>query len=97
MASILWLIKEVVWLYTLLLFVYIVIDLLVKFGVVNAYNRVVYAVMDFLSRITEPLLRPIRNVMPNLGGIDISPVVLVLALQFGVRLLDELASGIAIQ
>ncbi|MEQ8399232.1 YggT family protein [Thalassobaculum sp.] len=91
MDSVLWLIKQVVQLYTYLLFAYIVIDLLVKFGVLNAYNRVVYVVMDFLSRITEPALRPIRNLMPNLGGIDISPVILVLALQFGVRLLEELA------
>lgn len=91
MDSILWLIRQVVQIYTYLLFAYIVVDLLVKFGVVNAYNRVVYVVMDFLSRITEPALRPIRNVMPNLGGIDISPVVLVLGLQFGVRLLEELA------
>jgi len=97
MYSILWLIGWIVQAYTYLLFAYIVIDLLVKFGVVNAYNRVVYVIMDFLSRITEPLLRPIRNVMPNLGGIDVSPVVLVLALQFGLRLLHELASGLAIQ
>ncbi len=93
MYSILWLIDWVVQAYTYLLFAYIVIDLLVKFGVVNAYNRVVRVVMDFLSRIIEPLLRPIRNVMPNLGGIDISPVVLVLALQFGLRLLHELVGG----
>ena len=91
MDSVLWLIKQVVQLYTYLLFAYIVIDLLLKLGVVNAYNRVVYVAMDFLSRITEPLLRPIRNLMPSLGGIDISPVILVLALQFGVRLLEELA------
>lgn len=93
MYSVLWLIDWVVQAYTYLLFAYIVIDLLVKFGVINAYNRVVYVVMDFLSRITEPLLRPIRNVMPNLGGIDISPVVLVLGLQFGLRLLHELVGG----
>ncbi|GHD55521.1 hypothetical protein GCM10017083_34570 [Thalassobaculum fulvum] len=93
MYSVLWLIDWVVQAYTYLLFAYIVIDLLVKFGVINAYNRVVYVVMDFLSRITEPLLRPIRNVMPNLGGIDISPVVLVLGLQFGLRLLHELVRG----
>jgi len=93
MYSVLWLIDWIVQAYTYLLFAYIVIDLLVKFGVINAYNRVVYVVMDFLSRITEPLLRPIRNVMPNLGGIDISPVVLVLGLQFGLRLLHELAGG----
>ena len=95
MDSILWLIRQVVQIYTYLLFAYIVIDLLVKFGVVNAYNRVVYVVMDFLSKITEPLLRPIRNVMPNLGGIDLSPVVLVLALQFGLRLLHELVASLA--
>ncbi len=94
MYSVLWLIDWVVQAYTYLLFAYIVIDLLIKFGVINAYNRVVYVVMDFLSRITEPLLRPIRSVMPNLGGIDISPVVLVLALQFGLRLLHELAGGL---
>lgn len=82
MDSVLWLIKQVVQLYTYLLFAYIVIDLLVKFGVLNAYNRVVYVVMDFLSRITEPALRPIRNLMPNLGGIDISPVILILLLVF---------------
>ncbi len=95
MYSVLWLIDWVVQAYTYLLFAYIVIDLLVKFGVVNAYNRVVYVVMDFLSKITEPLLRPIRNVMPNLGGIDLSPVVLVLALQFGLRLLHELVASLA--
>lgn len=95
MYSILWLIGWVVQAYTYLLFAYIVIDLLVKFGVVNAYNRVVYVVMDFLSRIIEPVLRPIRSVMPNLGGIDISPVVLVLALQFGLRLLHELVGAMA--
>lgn len=93
MYSFVWLIREVVQIYTYLLFAYIIIDLLVKFGVLNAYNKVVYVVMDFLSRITEPLLRPIRNVLPNLGGIDISPVVLVLGLQFGVRLLTELVGG----
>ena len=95
MYSVLWLIDWVVQAYTYLLFAYIVIDLLVKFGVVNAYNRVVYVVMDFLSKITEPLLRPIRNVMPNLGGIDLSPMVLVLALQFGLRLLHELVASLA--
>ena len=97
MYSILWLIDWVVQAYTYLLFAYILIDLLVKFGVVNAYNRVIYVVMDFLAKITEPLLRPIRNVMPNLGGIDISPVVLVLALQFGLRLLHELVGGMAMR
>lgn len=95
MYAVLELINTVVQIYTILLFVYIVIDLLVKFGVVNAHHRVIYVVMDFLSRITEPLLQPIRNFLPNLGGIDISPVVLVLLLQFGVNLLNEYLPQVA--
>jgi YggT family protein len=49
---------------------------------VNARNPIVHNVGEFLFRVTEPLLRPIRNMLPNLGGIDISPVILVIALLF---------------
>jgi YggT family protein len=55
---------------------------LVAFQVVNARNQVVAMIGDFLYRITEPVLRPIRNMLPNLGGIDISPVVLFLIIIF---------------
>jgi YggT family protein len=51
---------------------------LVAFNVVNTRNPIVHQIGDFLYRITEPVLRPIRNAIPNLGGIDISPVVLIL-------------------
>jgi YggT family protein len=51
---------------------------LMVFGVVNTRNPFVAAVGEFLYRITEPVLRPIRSFLPNLGGIDISPVVLFL-------------------
>jgi YggT family protein len=51
---------------------------LVAFHVVNTRNQAIAMVGEFLYRITEPALRPIRNVMPNLGGIDISPVILFL-------------------
>ena len=47
---------------------------LVAFNVVNARNQFVAMVGDFLYRVTEPVLRPIRNMLPNLGGIDISPL-----------------------
>jgi YggT family protein len=94
MNSVLWLISAVVHYLTIALFVYIVIDLLVKFGVLNAYNQVVQVVMNFLSRVFEPMLRPIRSILPDLGGIDISPVILVLLLQFAVRLLNEVARGL---
>ncbi|HXQ82476.1 MAG TPA: YggT family protein [Xanthobacteraceae bacterium] len=55
---------------------------LVAFNVVNTRNQIVGAIGEFLYRITEPVLRPIRNVLPNLGGIDISPVVLFLIIVF---------------
>lgn len=55
---------------------------LIAFGVVNTHNKFVYTVVDFLYRITEPAIAPIRQFMPNLGGIDISPLVLILLLIF---------------
>ncbi len=55
---------------------------LVQFGVVNTGNQIVSMVGEFLWRLTEPALRPIRRVVPNLGGIDISPVILILLLIF---------------
>ena len=69
------------------LYVWIVIAMaifswLVAFNVVNTRNHVVAMIGDFLYRITEPALRPIRNVLPNLGGIDISPVILFLIIVF---------------
>ncbi|WP_349369049.1 YggT family protein [Salinarimonas sp.] len=59
-----------------------ILSWLIAFGVVNMQNDVVRAIYDVLSRITEPLLRPIRNILPNLGGIDISPIVLLLIIFF---------------
>ncbi|MFY9763332.1 MAG: YggT family protein [Xanthobacteraceae bacterium] len=69
------------------LYVWIVIAMaifswLVAFNVVNTRNHVVAMIGDFLYRITEPALRPIRSILPNLGGIDISPVILFLIIVF---------------
>jgi YggT family protein len=55
---------------------------LITFGVVNTYNRVVYVINDFLYRVTEPALRPLRRFVPNLGGVDITPVILLIGLYF---------------
>jgi YggT family protein len=59
-----------------------ILSWLVAFNVVNTNNRVVLMIADTLYRLTEPALRPIRNILPNLGGIDISPVILILLLLF---------------
>lgn len=69
-------------LYVWALIISVVLSWLVAFNVVNTRNRFVWTVGDFLDRITEPALRPIRRVLPNLGGIDLSPLVLILILYF---------------
>ena len=69
-------------LYIWILIAAAVLSWLVAFNVVNSRNQVVVHIGEFLYRITEPLLRPIRNAMPNLGGIDVSPVVLILIIIF---------------
>ena len=68
--------------YVWLLIASAVLSWLIAFNVINTGNRFVYQARDFLYRITEPALRPIRNLLPNLGGVDISPVILILALHF---------------
>jgi YggT family protein len=88
MIALLWLIDTVIGIYIWLLIAQAVLSWLVAFGIVNRHNRIVGTIEDFLWRITEPLLRPIRRVLPNLGGIDISPVILILLLVFLRRLLD---------
>jgi YggT family protein len=59
-----------------------ILSWLIAFNVVNNQNRFVYSVADMLYRVTDPALRPIRSFIPNLGGIDISPVILILFLLF---------------
>ena len=76
------LISTIITIYIWLLIANVVLSWLIAFNVINTGNRFVYQVRDFLDRITEPLLRPIRSLLPNLGGIDISPVILILALYF---------------
>jgi len=73
--------------YLLTLYIYVLIAMavlswLIAFNVVNSHNPIVHTVGVFLYRITEPLLRPIRNLLPNLGGIDVSPVILILLILF---------------
>ena len=69
-------------LYIWLLIAAAVLSWLIAFNVVNTRNQFVAAVAEFLYRITEPALRPIRNLLPNLGGLDISPVILILIIYF---------------
>ena len=82
MHAVLDLILTLIQIYIWVLIAQAILSWLLAFGVVNRYNRAVAVIGDFLYRVTEPALRPIRAVLPHLGGIDISPVILILLLWF---------------
>jgi YggT family protein len=75
-------------LYVWLLIAAAILSWLIAFNVVNTRNQLVSAIAEFLYRITEPLLAPIRSFMPNLGGLDISPIILILIIMFIQRVIQ---------
>ncbi len=74
--------------YTWLLIISAVLSWLIAFNVLNTRNQFVATVWDMLYKITEPLLRPIRNRLPNMGGIDLSPIILLLLIFFVQRVIQ---------
>jgi YggT family protein len=82
-----WLVLTALDLYMWIVIIGVVLSWLVAFNVVNTSNRFIYMVGDFTHRATEPALGRIRRFIPNLGGMDISPVVLILLLIFLQRLI----------
>jgi YggT family protein len=70
------------------LIIAVILSWLVAFNVVNRRNQFVFTVGDFLARITEPALRPLRRVLPDLGGVDLAPLVLLLGLHLVKRLIE---------
>lgn len=75
-------------LYTWLIIASAILSWLIAFNVINDRNDFVRSIWNFLYRITEPALRPIRNLLPNLGGVDISPVILLLLIFFVERVIQ---------
>ena len=69
-------------LYTWVVIASVIFSWLIAFNVINPYNQFVRSVWQALNAVTEPLLRPIRNFMPDLGGLDLSPVILLLGIFF---------------
>lgn len=76
------LILELIHLYNYVLFAWVILSLLISFGIVNRYQPVVQKINLALFKLTDPLLKPIRKYMPDLGGIDISPIILIIGLDF---------------
>ncbi len=91
MNSIIFLVLQVIQIFIWVIIASAILSWLIAFNVVNTQNRFVYIVADTLNRLTDPVLRPIRQFMPNLGGIDLSPVVLILLLIFAQNLIIEYA------
>ncbi|MDZ4778513.1 MAG: YggT family protein [Alphaproteobacteria bacterium] len=83
----LWLFGAIVQLVIIVLIVNAVISWLVAFDIVSRRNAFVSQIYDFTQRLTDPLLKPLRRIIPPIGGMDLSPIVLILGLLFLVRLL----------
>ncbi len=95
MNALLWLFNTLIQLYIYILIASAVLSWLIAFNVVNVRSPVVSQIGDFLYRVTEPVLRPIRNLLPNLGGVDVSPVILILLLLFVQKLVTDLFIQVA--
>ena len=89
MKSVLILLDSVITIYIWILIINALLSWLIAFNVLNTSNRLVYSLLDISYKMTDPLLKPIRNFLPNLGSIDISPVVLILLLMFARNLIFE--------
>ena len=82
MKSLLSLFNDIINIYIWILIINAVLSWLVAFNVLNVQNRFIYTILEFSYRITAPPLNIIRRYLPNFGSIDISPVILILALYF---------------
>lgn len=81
-ALIVYFINPVLGLFILILIVGIILSWLISFQIVNPYNPFVGSLWRMTSALTEPVLQPVRRILPNLGGMDFSPLVVILLIQF---------------
>ncbi|MBU6442359.1 MAG: YggT family protein [Alphaproteobacteria bacterium] len=77
-----WLIEELLWLYTMVVIAAVVMSWLVSFGVINTYNHFARSLVQFLDALTEPLFRQVRRVLPPIGGLDLSPLIVLVGIMF---------------
>ena len=96
MNAFLILFNDIIGLYIWVLIVNVVASWLVAFNIINTSNRFVYSVLEISYKLTDPPLRFIRSFMPNLGTIDISPIVLILGLHFLRNFINEIFYKIAL-
>ena len=89
MQSFLFLIIQIIDLYKYVLIIYVIATWLVGFGILNTTNRFVYSLLEILYKLCEPSLRIVKKYIPNFGNIDISPIIVFIALEFLKRLIIE--------
>src|SRR5476651_2360659 len=94
MMALFWLVDRLLSLYMWAVILSAVFSILTSFGVLDTRNRIVWTIGDFLYRVTEPALRPIRNILPSFGNIDLSPLILLLLLQAARMLLHNIQAVI---
>ncbi|HLK25839.1 MAG TPA: YggT family protein [Caulobacteraceae bacterium] len=91
LAALLWLFNTVIQLMIFLIFAVVIMSWLVAFRVLNPHNRLVWQIDRGLRALTDPVLGPIRRLLPSLGGLDISPLVAALLLGFIQQLVNRMA------
>ncbi len=89
MQSLLWLIVTLIDLYIYVIIAMVILSWLFAFNVINHNNQFVRQIHHIITQLTEPVLGPIRRFLPNLGGIDLSPVILLIGLIFVQKLIVE--------
>ncbi len=77
-----WLALELISLYTWIIVIAVVVSWLVAFGVINVHNHIARSIVQGLAAITEPVFRQVRRIIPSIGGLDLSPLIVLIALQF---------------
>jgi YggT family protein len=80
-SAIFWLTGEIIHLLILAIIAAAVMSILISFGILDSRNRIVYSIADFLNRLTDPILAPVRRFLPNFGNVDISPIIAILLLE----------------
>ena len=82
MIAIFYLVLQILKLYSYVVIANVVISWLIAFNVLNTQNRFVYSILELTYKLTEPILNKIRSFLPNLGSLDISPIILLLLIWF---------------
>ncbi len=82
MIAIFYLILQILKLYSYVVIANVIISWLIAFNILNTQNRFVYSILEFSYRLTDPILNKIRRFLPNLGSLDISPIILLLLIWF---------------